>query len=100
MSKIQENYQAGDSITWLQVHNLVPIISMIVAALTVFYVLQSKVELQNQRLTFFEGRINECFTDVQTVSGRLNKIELDIKEIQTKGSVKGISTIQPKGEQP
>ena len=89
---MREKYQQGDAITWLQVHNLLPVLGAIVAALSVYYVLQNKVELQNQQLGYLGNNVSSCLDRLASFETRINAQSLDIKELQTKGTVRGAST--------
>lgn len=92
MSEMKKKYQAGDPITWLQVHNLLPIIGIIIAAIGVFNVLSNKVDLTEQRLGFVESKVDACLAIQSDLEGRLNAQGIGIGS----SKVKGVST--PSGE--
>lgn len=92
----REKFQQGDPITWLQVHNLLPLVGIIVAAIGVFNLLQTKVETQSQRIEYLDSAVNSCLTRTDSLEERLTNQSLDIKELQTKGEVKGVSTVKPR----
>ena len=91
----KEKYKQGDPITWLQVHNLLPIFMAIVSAIAVYNALSTKVSILEQKLSFQESSVSACRSSLAEVETKLNSQSLDIKELQTKGSVKGITTTKP-----
>jgi hypothetical protein len=88
------NYESNDALTWLQVHNFLPIITGVIAIVAAFNLLQNRVELQNQKIDYLAGKADQCLIRQGDLESKLNNQALDIKELQTGRtvSVKGVST--------
>lgn len=92
MSKMRDKYESGDVITWLQVHNLLPIIGVIVSALAVWQSLDKKVDLQNRDISTVESSMKNCQERLGIMESSINALNITVAEIQARGSVKGVST--------
>jgi hypothetical protein len=57
---VHQKYQEGDPLVWMQVHNVVPIVIAIVAALGAFFALSTRVSLVEQGQQFQNQRISGC----------------------------------------
>lgn len=89
----KQKFQDGDAITWLQVHNLLPIIVGIVSVVTAFSILQTKVELNKQATDDLKVGVQSCTTREDTSGQALHNLELKVADLEARQqSVKGIST--------
>ena len=101
MTELRRKYEDTDAITWLQVHNLLPVIAGIIAIASVFYLLQNKVELLNQREAFLESRLEAQQVSINDIQTKVNSQSLDIKALQVEGgSVKGASIFKSSSTKP
>jgi hypothetical protein len=81
-----------DAITWLQIHNFLPIVGLIVAVVGGYNLVTNALATQSQRIDYLTSSINTCLGSISAVQSDNFSQALDIKELQTKGSVKGAST--------
>lgn len=84
--------KSNDTITWLQVHNLLPLVGILLSAVGVFNLLSNKVELQSQKVQYLNDAVNSCLNRATSIEQQVNNQSLDIKELQTKSGVLGAST--------
>lgn len=84
----------ADTITWLQVHNLLPILGVLISGITIFNLLSNRVSLAEQKLGYLESQVNTCQQNVSGVRDQINENNLSIKELQSRQEVKGVSTIK------
>lgn len=92
-SSLRENYEKSDLITWVMVHNIIPVVAGALALAGIFNLLQTKVELNAQKLDALEARVVDQNATINELRTQINSQSLDIKELQVSGGeVKGVST--------
>ncbi len=98
MTLSKDKYKEGDAITWLQVHNLFPVLTSVITIVGAFYMLQSRIDLVAQRQNVIETTISACQARVGVLEEKHTDAALKIQELLTKDSlsrVKGVSTTTP-----
>lgn len=92
---IKEKYQSGDTITWLQVHNLLPLLAVLVSAVIFTTTLSNKVGTLEEKNKDLSGKIEACFSRTAQMEQLNNQNQGAIDEIKQRlGSVKGVA-VQP-----
>lgn len=84
--------QREDTITWLQIHNLVPFLGTIVAVVSSFYILSNKVDLQTQRQDYIQEQVKATSERAAALEARLHQQELTIGRSSSQREVQGAST--------
>lgn len=92
----KEKFQQADPITWLQIHNLLPIILIIISALTGWYFYQNKVDRLEQGLLYQQAAISQQAAKIDALQSNREDQALKIKELEVKllPTVKGVSTFR------
>jgi hypothetical protein len=92
MTKIRENYESGDAITWIQVHNLLPILMIIISAVIGWQVLQKQVDLQSKDITNLRIDLERIEGEINTNIADDSRQAIDIATLLAKfPAVKGVS---------
>lgn len=90
--KTREQFQQGDAITWLQVHNLLPIVVGIISVVTAFGLVQSKVELNSQSIQYLQTGLSSCTTRIDQLEKNQTDSNLKIRDLEgSRPAVKGAS---------
>ena len=80
--------QIQSPITWLQVNNLIPVITSVILIAISWANLSSRVELLNQKMDLILANqnqvINELTSSYKSLETRYGQHALEIKELQTR----------------
>lgn len=88
VSDVRENYEKADPITWVQIHNLLPIVIALVSVVAAYYIQSGQIEINKRDLERHEIILNELLKGQEQQN-------LILERINTKlgiANVHGIST--------
>lgn len=85
MTHLRDKYEQADTITWAQVHNLLPIAITIIGMISVFYLLQEKVAVLQTKVTYNE-------VDIQGLKQYCEAVNDKLKALPFKPEVEGVAT--------
>jgi uncharacterized iron-regulated membrane protein len=84
----------ADAITWIQLHNAVPIIGGILSLVGVFNFLSTKVELTSQRLEYTQQAVQANEARISSLENKVHEQDLSIQSRDSQRSVQG-ATVTP-----
>lgn len=84
MEPTREKFEQNDIITWIQVHNFLPIALVIVSITAFIYIMQGRIDLLKQEVDYRKYEIDRITQQMGILDSRINSM-----------NVKGVSTISP-----